>query len=175
MRAAPVVLRLPVSEPPARLTRRLVLRSLAAASAALLPALGPSEAGAFRSWCRADPVFRIGGQTAHLWVAADVDGMRQARELATGPIRVALAVPPGVAAGHLASHDGFGHGYEVTVAEAADLDGSGPVLPVRVAVAVPMTRDVRVRAEFVPRCADGRLRPGGGEGRANAEIVFLAA
>ena len=165
-----------MSEPPSRLTRRYVLRSLAAASVALVPALRQGEAGAFRRWCRVDPVFQIGGQTAHVWVSAKVNNMHAARALATGKTKLVLAVPAGVKARHLASDDGFGYGYEVAVEEAADLDGTGRVLPVRVAVTVPMaTSNVEVRVEFVPRRAKGRLRPGSGEGTANAEIAFLAS
>ena len=165
-----------MSEPPARLTRRYVLRSLAAASLALVPAVGPGGAGAFRRWCRVDPVFQIDGQTAHVWVSARANNMHAARALATGKTKLALAVPAGVKVRHVASDDGFGHGYEVAVEEAADLDGAGPVLPVRVAVTVPMaTGSVEVRVEFVPRRKKGRLRPGSGEGTANAEIAFVAA
>ncbi len=178
-RAASVPLRSLVPEPPARLTRRRVLQSLAGAAAALLPALAPRRAGAFRRWCRVDPVFRIGGETAHLYVAARVRNMRQARALATGPTKLVLFVPAGVEARYLASDDGFGHGYDVEVEEAADLDGAGEVLPVRGTVTVPMARDgvpvpVPIRVEFVPRRAKGRLRPGSGEGTANAEIPFVA-
>ena len=174
--SASVVPRSLVPEPPARLTRRRVLRSLAGAAVAVLPALAPRRAGAFRRWCRVDPVFQIGGQTAHVWVSAKVNNMHAARALATGKTKLVLAVPAGVKARHLASDDGFGYGYEVAVEEAADLDGTGRVLPVRVAVTVPMaTSNVEVRVEFVPRRAKGRLRPGSGEGTANAEIAFLAA
>ena len=164
---------------------------LAATPALAHPPGGPRPPGAAGvHWCRVDPVFQIGGETAHLYVAANVDTMRQARALASGPTTVALAVPAGVAARHLAGDDGFGFGYEVDVVHAADLDGTGEVLPVRVKVTVPMAQDgvpvpVPVRAEFVPRgrgadrgeggAADGRLRPGSGEGTANAEIAFLAA
>ncbi len=182
-----------------RPTRRRLLRLLAGAAAALVPALGPGEAGAFRRWCRVDPVFRIAGQTAHVFVAARVRSMRQARELATGPTALRLAVPAGVEARLLACDDGFGWGYDVVVEEAADLGGAGPVIPVRVSVTVPMAAgDIRVRAAFVPAGAaagagpapasDGEgagggagaapadpLRAGGGEGTANAEIAFVAA
>lgn len=162
-------------DPPTRHTRRRVLRSLAGASVALLPALGPRRAGAFRRWCRVDPVFRIGGQTAHVWVSAQVNNMRAARALSTGPTRLVLAVPAGVEAEHVASDDGFGYGYDVTVEEAADLDPTWGVLPVRVKVTVPMATDnVAIRVEFVPARRRGRLRPGSGEGAANAEIAFVA-
>ena len=162
--------------PPARLTRRRALRLIGGAALALAPVLRAGEAAAARQWCRVDPVFRIGGQTAHVRVAASVKNMRAARALATGPTRVALAVPAGVAAEHVADDAGFGHGYEVEVEEAADLDGTGGVLPVRVAVTVPMAEDgVPVRAEFVPAGSAGRLRPGGGEGVSNAEVAFVAA
>ena len=162
---------------PAGLTRRQAARLLGGAALALAPGLAlPRGAGAFRRWCRVDPVFRIGGQTAHVYVSAKVNNMHAARALATGKTKLVLTVPVGVKVRHVASDDGFGYGYEVAVEEAADLDGTGQVLPVRVAVTVPMaTSNVEVRVEFVPRRAKGRLRPGSGEGTANAEIAFLAA
>ena len=162
---------------PAGLTRRQAARLLGGAALALAPGLAfPPGAGAFRRWCRVDPVFRIGGQTAQVWVSAYVKDMRQARALATGKTKLVLAVPAGVEVRHLASDDGFGYGYKIVVEEAADLDRKGGVLPVRVAVTVPMANDrVPIRAEFVPRRAKGRLRAGSGEGTANAEIAFVAA
>ena len=163
---------------PAGLTRREAARLLGGAALALASGLAlPGGAGAFRRWCRVDPVFQIGDQTVHVGVAVAADNMRQARDLAAGATKLVLAVPAGVEVRHVASDDGFGYGYEVAVEEAADLDGTGPVLPVRVAVTVPMaTSTVGARAEFVPRReTQGRLRPGSGEGTANAEIAFLAA
>ena len=162
---------------PAGLTRRQAARLLGGAALALAPGLArPRDAGAFRRWCRVDPVFRIGGQTAHVWVAAYVRDMRQARALASGETKLVLTVPKGIKARYVASDDGFGYGYEVDVEEAADLEGTGQVLPVRLAVTVPMAKDgVPIRVEFVPRRAKGRLRPGSDEGTANAEIAFLAS
>ena len=162
-----------MSEPPALLTRRRVLRSLAGASVALLPALRPRRAAAGRMWCRVDPVLRVDGQTCHVRVAARVANRREARALATGPIRVAVAVPPGAAAEHVASDAGYGHGYEVSCAEAAGL----PAGAVEVAVWVPM-RDgtVPVRVWFAAR---GRGHGAHGEvaaeGTANAWLTVRGA
>ena len=163
---------------PAGLSRRGAARLIGAAALALAPGFAlPRGAGAFRRWCRVDPVFQIGGQTAHVYVSAKVNNMHAARALASGKTKLVLAVPAGVKARHVASDDGFGYGYEVAVEAAADLEGTGQVVPVRIAVTVPMaTSNVEVRVEFVPRREKkGRLRPGSADGWANAEIAFLAA
>ena len=153
-----------------RIDRRRALRLLAAIPAALLPAAAPRGAAARRTWCRVDPVVKVDGQTAHVWVAVRVKGMRQARALATGPTRVVLRVPPGVEARYLGGDNGFGFGYEVAVAE----DGALAAGAVEVAVYVPM-RDgaVPIRAGFVAR---GRGPHGAAEaeGAANAWLTFRA-
>ncbi len=153
-----------------RLPRRRVLL-LAGAAAALLPALGPRRAAALRGWCRADPVVRVDGQTAHVYVSAGVRTRREARALSTGPIRVVLRVPAGAEAEHVASDDGFGFGYAASVEE----DGKLAAGAVEVAVWVPM-RDgaVRVRAGFVAR-GRGPHGAAAAEGTANAWLTVRAA
>ncbi len=153
-----------------RLPRRRVLLLLAGAPAALPPALGPRRAGAARGWCRVDPVVRVDGRTARLRVAADVPTRREARALSTGPIQLVLRVPAGAEAEHVASDDGFGLGYAVSVEE----DGGLAAGAVEVAVWVPM-RDgaVPVRAGFVAR-GPGPHGAAEAEGTANAWLTFRA-
>ena len=124
-------------DPPApRFTRRRALRLVGSAALALaLPALrGPRGADARLGWCRADPVVKIDGQTAHVYVSARVRNMREARALATGPTRVVVAVPPDVEAEYVAGNAGFGFGYEVVVEPSTDLAATATTLPVRVTV-----------------------------------------
>jgi hypothetical protein len=140
-----------MDRPDPLLPRRALPRLVATASFSLAAALGPRAAPAGRGWCRVDPVLRIDGQTCHVAVAAGVANRREARALSTGPIRVAVAVPAGAAAEHVASDAGFGFGYEVTCAERAGL----PAGAVEVAVYVPMGGDggkaVPVRVWFAAR------------------------
>ena len=159
--------------------RRRLLRLLAAAPAAA-PALARREAAALRGWCRIDPVVLVDGQVAHVRVAAQVGTRAEARRLATGPIELRLAAPPGVDVRYLADDDGFGHGYLPTVAVADQLVATEAEVPVEVAVRVPMLDGadgpVPVRVAFRPAGANQlgrrRLRPGGGEGVANAWVAF---
>jgi hypothetical protein len=164
--------------PVPRPTRRDALRLLLAGAAlALVPAARPRGASAARQWCRVDPVVRIGGHTAHVYVSAYVRNMRQARELATGPTRIVVRVPAGVPCRLVACDDGFGFGYNVTFEAAGEAGAAGPPpgpIPVRVRALVPMADGaVPVRARFVP-VRPGLLKRGGGEGTANGWVAFDA-
>lgn len=174
--ASLLVIRSPVSQPqpPSGLTRRRLLPLAAGAVLSLLPALRPPAAGALRQWCRTDPVVRIGGHTAHVYVDAYLKNIRQARALATGPTRIVITVPTGVPAQHIASDNGFGHGYDIVFAETDLLDFPPNPIPVRIEVRVPMSNGaVRVRSRFVPT-RPGRLVRGGAEGTANVVFAFVA-
>jgi hypothetical protein len=163
-----------VSHPAPHRTRRGLLRLAAGACLALVPALRPGGVAALRQWCRSDPVVKIAGETAHVYVSAFVRSPKHARELATGPTEIVITLPANVPGRHVASDHGFGHGYAVSFEETDVQTGPRGVIPVRVAVRVPMRRgDVRIRARFVPT-RRRRLAPGGGEGTANSLIVFDA-
>lgn len=149
-----------------RLGRRCLPRLLAGGALAL----APRAARAGRGWCRVDPVVRVDGQTCHITAAADVPNRPQARDLSTGPIRVAVAVPTGARFEHVASDDGFGYGYAVTSAE----DGKLPAGAVEVAIYVPMTDGaVPIRAWFDAR-GNGPHAGTVAEGTANAWLIFRA-
>jgi hypothetical protein len=139
--------------------------------AALAPPLAPDDALAFRRWCRADPVFRIDGQIAHVRVAARVS-RRHARRLSTGPIFIRLQVPQGVKAEFKAMDDGFGHKYDVDVTESDAAAATADHVPVEVQVNVPMKDgQIRVRAWFEP-VGRGSLAPAEDEGTANDWLVL---
>ena len=138
----------------------------------------PAIAGASRGWCRADPQFLIGGQLVRVTIDAQVGDMRAARALSDGPITLELTVPHGVRVELLASGNGFGDGYDVSIAY-ANLDGA----TVEVAVIVPFTDDVPIRVSIIPAGPAGSAREQAGrpigdldagyaEGMANERIVL---
>ena len=163
-----------MDRPALHLPRRRLLRLLTAAPLALATMGRPGGVGAARQWCRVDPVLRIDGQTCHVRVAAGVANRREARALATGPIRVAVTVATGTVAEHVASDAGFGFGYEVTCAEAAGL----PAGAVEVAVYVPMRggggKAVPVRVWFAAR-GRGAHGEAAAAGTANAWLTVRGA
>ena len=124
---------------------------------ALPLALGVDGAGAFRGWCRADPEFRIDRRTVRVLVDARVHDMREARALSTGePIQIVLTLPPGIRARLLATGTGFGAGYAVSIKHSDGLRATAEVLPVGIAVYVPMKDPtVRIRVSLDPAGADG--------------------
>ena len=120
-------------------------------------ALGAHGAGAFRGWCRTDPQFLIGGRLALVGVAVQVPSMQVARVLSAGePIKLVLTVPADVDAQHLASGNGFGYGYDVTIEHSSELRSTRQIVPVMVAVYVPMTEpNVAVEVSFAPAGWEG--------------------
>jgi hypothetical protein len=116
---------------------------------------------ASRGWCRADPQFMIGGQLVRVTIDARVPNMRAARKLSDGPIKLSLMVPPGMRAEHLASGNGFGDGYSVTVDHQPSHAPTG-LLSVR--VFVPMNEGIAVRVSIIPSGpADQDASPAGSE------------
>jgi hypothetical protein len=156
-------------------TRRRIIGVAGVAVAALVPALRPDETRAFRRWCRSDPVFRIGGQTAHVRVAVRVRNRREARRLSAGPIDVVLQVPQGIeVTQHGPGDNGFGDGYEITVTEGEGVSASGDQVPIEIQVRVPMRDDhVPVRAWFIP-VGEGSLIPAEGESTANDWLTLTS-
>ncbi len=131
--------------------------------------LAASGAGATYEWCKSDPILRIDGQTADVVLSSHL-AMRSA---ATGPARLVVTVPTGVAAELVATDRGFGgHGYDVRFAESPALRNAAGTLQVRVEAYAPASDDaLPLRVEFAPRGA-GRLSPGSAEGTANAWVVL---
>jgi hypothetical protein len=162
-------------ERPHAFSRRYILRLVGGGSIVLGSTLRPPEAGAYRTWCRSDPVVKINGHNANLYVSAYVRDMRLARKLALAATELIITVPRGVDVRDLAHDRGFGHGYLVHVVQTDELLASSLVVPVRVEARVPMRRDdVPIKVQFVPR-RRGFLKSGEGRGRANAWIAFDAA
>jgi hypothetical protein len=155
-------------------SRRRCLPLIAGAGLSLASALLPGEAGAFRRWCKTDPVIQIDGQNAHVYIAAYVANNKAARRLSTAPIRVVITIPPGVSHKKLHGNNGFGFGYDQEIAEDPALPATAEVVPVHVSVTVPMSNDeIKVKSYLVPS-GHGRLRPGEEHGTANREFSYTA-
>jgi hypothetical protein len=99
----------------ATMDRRSALRLLGgAALAALAASATATRAEAARTWCRTDPVVKIDGQVADVWLSS----YWELHKTATGPSEIVISVPPGVSTELLASDLGFGrHGYVVSFQE----------------------------------------------------------
>lgn len=162
---------MPQSAPVA--TRRDALRVLTGATLALVPALRPQEAGAFRGWCRADPIFRIESQKLHLWVTVRWKSKREAYHLSRGPIQVDLFVPVGVDAQRLDRNAGFGDGFDVAIETDRELLLDDGMVPLRFRVRVPFAEDVPARA-WLRRLEEGPVSVGRVRGHTNEWMEFLA-
>ena len=86
---------------------------------ALLLALQVDVARAGVGWCRADPVFEVGGRRGHVVVAS----LEELWDVANGPIKVVITVPKGVNTRLISTDRGFGHGYDSPVAFAGPRRG----------------------------------------------------
>lgn len=101
------------------LSRRTLLGRIGATVGALALVIGLHghvEAG--RSWCRVDPVVKIDGKVADIWLSGDLELDRTA----TGPAQIVVSVPVGVSTELLATDNGFNkQGYAITFVEDATL------------------------------------------------------
>lgn len=141
---------------------------LATAALALLLALQADPAWAARTWCRRDPVFRIGTQIVVLHVSSD----KAMFDAATGPVVLGVTGPAGVTNQLLATDNGFGYGYAVTAQTAGTLAATDVSLPVMVDAYAPATdAALPVEIDIVPR-GRGLVRAGMAQGLANNWIVL---
>jgi len=141
------------------------------AAAAVVPtiAIGPADAGARRVWCRADPLFLVGGKVVDVTVGSQFEMFATA----TGPVRIKLTTPVGVKATHLLSDFGFGHGYDITYATDAALKGGQLSPQVRVEVLAPSAADLPVSVYFTRIGVLGQieLKSVETQGRSNAWVA----
>jgi hypothetical protein len=159
-----------MDRPDPRLSRRRAVHLLGtAALAAVAAARSAGEAGAARSWCRTDPVVKIDGRVADVFLSSD----RKLRRAATGPAELVLALPPGVPGRLLAVDRGFGgHGYVVTFVEDAALARGDGGFAVRVDAYVPSADgSLPLVVDFAPRSSG--LAAARGRGRVNTRWVSL--
>jgi hypothetical protein len=127
------------------------------------------EAGAYRTWCRSDPIVIIDGVLVDIFVA----GPLEAYSLVTGPTEIVVSVPPGVDAWLVVSDIGFGQGELVRFEESKALKVRERGIDVKVEVFVPTTEDIPVRVEFAPRIV-GLLAPTSAEGASNDWVTLKA-
>lgn len=123
---------------PLRLSRRSALPLLGAAALSVAGRARPAEAGV--AWCKTDPVVRIGGRQAHVYVSSPRDVL----SAATGPTDVVIAVPVGMSTELVSTDSGFGYGWTVRFAESVDLRVTQVGIEVRVNTFVPATSDLIV-------------------------------
>jgi hypothetical protein len=158
-------------DPPApRFTRRRALRLVGGAALAAIPAArSAGEAGAARQWRRTDPVVKIDGRVADVFLASD----RRLRRAATGPTELVVALPPGVPGRLLAVDRGFGgHGYVVEFVEDAALPRDDDGFAVRVDAYVPSADgSLPLVVDFAPRSSG--LAAARTRGRVNTRWVSL--
>ena len=146
--------------------RALALRALLLAL--LLMPVVADGATATRAWCRTDPVVRIKGDLADVFVAGPLTAPLQV----TGPNEIVVTVPRGVKASLVLNDLGFGQGNTVTFKRSRRLRVTRNGMEVRIKVRVPATDgDMPVRVEFAPRVV-GVLSPASAEGTANEWITL---
>lgn len=164
-----------MNDAPPTFDRRRAARAIAGAVLGLPLALEANGVAAGRQWCRSDPVIRIQGQTAHIYVSAFVESMAQAKRLANGPTRIVVSVPRNTPVRYVASDNGFGYGYDFVFEEYDAEPGLPFPIPVNISVRVPMKHDnVRIRAHFVPVGGADHLVRAVADGESNLAFSFSA-
>lgn len=166
-------------QPVPRGDRRHLLAILGGAALSFVPLLPEREASAGRSWCRVDPIFRIGGarigdvQDVHLWVAIRWPDMREARRLSSGPVEVELLKPVGIEVERLDDRRGFGDGFAVQI-RTDDRLAAGVEVPLRFRVRVPFAEDARAWA-YLRAIDRGPVGVGSAHGRTNEWLDFVTS
>lgn len=131
----------------ASLSRRSVLRLIAAGSAAaLVPAAArrPEPASAARVWCRTDPLFQVGTKYVDVTIGT-YDDMFAA---AVGAVQIILWTPHDVPVRLIWADNGFGYGYAITYAVDPNLKGTKDNPQVRVDVLAPATTQIPVSVYY---------------------------
>ncbi len=124
------------------------------------------DAGAYRSWCRSDPVVVVGDAVADIFVSVPLDGLSRV----TGPTQIVVTVPVGVGVTLATPGAGFGYGEAVTFVESPALEATNDGVQVRVAVYVPSSDDAMpIQVEIAARVV-GILAPVSAEGKANGWV-----
>jgi hypothetical protein len=150
-------------------TRRKFLRLLGGAALAPVAAGAAADgAEAARTWCRTDPVVKIDGKVADVWLSS----YQELHETATGPSQIVVSVPPGVSTELLATDLGFGrHGYVVSFQEDPSLRWNGRQPSVAISVYTPSgDSSLPLRVDFTPRSS--RLTAARANGSVNQWITL---
>ena len=151
-------------------SRRQAVRLLAAGPLALAAiAREYGSASAARGWCLADPVLRIGEQSAHVYISS----LSAMLSSATDKIILQVTLPVGIKGQLTKVNADFGKGYRVRFFESSDLVATRSHVPVRFAVYCPARNSaLPVNVDFAPM-GEGRLTAASTTGSADAWI-FLA-
>ncbi|MEA2515545.1 MAG: hypothetical protein QOJ59_5034 [Thermomicrobiales bacterium] len=143
-------------ELPGPVTRnRFSRRSFAAMAAGfVLAGTGVGAVSAGRSWCRVDPVVKIDGQLADIFVASDVKMLLSA----TGPVKIRISMPKGSRGSVILADLGFGKGYDISFVETSKLVRKNGRTPLIIDVYAP-ARDssLPVTVTFAPRTLGSSL------------------
>jgi hypothetical protein len=149
------------------LGRRGALKFFAGGALALVPAAVRSEpAAAGRTWCRLDPVVKIDGKTADIWLSS----YQELNQAATGPTKIVISMPTGIQGSVLATDRGFGGlGYDIRFETTSTLSSSGSI-KVKIAVYTPSSNStLPLKVEFTPRSSG--LASGSASGYVNQTII----
>jgi hypothetical protein len=153
------------------ITRRSMLRLIggAALATASVAALGASQASAGRTWCKRDPVVKIDGKVADIFLSSYTELDRTT----TGPAEIVVSIPRGSTGELLAADRGFGgYGYEVTFLVDETLKKSSISTQVQVKAFVPSADgSLPLKVDFAPRSSD--LRAASAQGLVNKYWVTL--
>jgi hypothetical protein len=153
------------------ITRRSMLRLIGgtALATAGIAALGASPAAAGRTWCKRDPVVKIDGKVADIYLSS----YTELDHTVTGPAEIVVSIPRGSTGELLATDRGFGgHGYVVTFSVDETLKRSSVNTQVRVQAFVPSDDDsLPLKVDFTPRSSD--LRAASAQGTVNKYWVTL--
>jgi hypothetical protein len=153
-------------------TRRHAIRLIGAATLSAFSAMPFREdASAARGWCRADPVLRIGGQKAHVYITSTRAMLRSACD----KIRLTVTIPDEVEGKLIDILSDFDEGYDVRFYSSSTMHVVDGRIPVRAAVYCPARDDtLPVSVEFAP-VGDGPLSAGKADGAANSWIVLTTS
>jgi hypothetical protein len=160
---------MPAAQP---LSRRRALHLLGGAALAAMPVFRlAGEVDAARSWCRADPLLRIAGQSVHVYISSTTAMLQSA----TDKIRLTVTLPSGVEGRKLDVLADFGKGYDIRFLSSSTLKVVNGRVPVLVAVYCP-ARDstLPVIVDFAP-VGTGPLTAGSTTGTANSWVSLLAS
>jgi hypothetical protein len=153
------------------LSRRSALRLIGAAAIAGPLGLGArGQADAARGWCLADPLLRIGGQMAHVYISGPAEMLSSA----TDKILLRVTLPRGVDGKLRDILSDFDKGYDVRFSTSSALQVVDGRIPVGLAVYCPARNStLAVNVQFSP-VNSGPLALAAASGTADAWIRFQA-
>lgn len=133
-----------------RTVRRAVVPILALFFVALV--VGVPDVSAGRTWCRTDPVIKVDGQVADIWVSS----YTEMNTSATGPVKIVVPIPTGSTGAVYAMDNGFGQGYQISFVKSSSMQRTATHTQVRVQVYAPAKDStLPVQVDMMPRSQNG--------------------